>query len=509
MRPRRSVFAVLAAVLVAAAPIDFAAAQQTRPLLVEGKRALYQRVIAVPGAALVDEPARADAPRQPVTPFTVFYVYARETIGGTPWLQVGLDSVGDVRGWLPAEQAVEWRQTLTVGFRDPAQRPRVLLFGERDALAAIAEQNDVAGYEALRERAIAGDVAGTPVAAIQPEGFIDIRRNFYLVPILSHEDVLVGDYPARLLQVASVPLRYPEGQDPYRAGIVFVIDATLSMQPYIERTRDIMREVYGQIEAAGLSDRVGYGLVAFRDNTSAVPGLQYVSRVYADLTGSAEQFLSRVGDVNAATVSSQGFNEDPYAGIAQAIDEIDWEGYFARYVILITDAGPRLGSDPLSGTGLDTAEVRQMLVDRGISPWVIHLKTPSGERNQDHEFAEREYRALSNIEGIGSFYYPIETGDVAEFGTALVSMMEQLTAQVAAAASGFQPLQRTSPLVTGDDPTLTSFQEKVARLGYALRMNYLREAGVGESAPALFNAWLLDRDPSDPSERAVDVRVLL
>src|SRR5690606_34572550 len=45
--------------------------------------------------------------------------------------------------------------------------------------------------------------------------------------------------------------------------------------------------------------------------------------------------------------------------------------------------------------------------------------------------------------------------------------------------------------------------------GYALRMNYLREAGVGESAPALFNAWLLDRDPSDPSERAVDVRVLL
>src|SRR5690606_11169725 len=223
-----------------------------------------------------------------------------------------------------------------------------------------AEQNDVAAYEALRERAISGDVAGTPVAAIQPEGFIDIRRNFYLVPILSHEDVLAGDYPARLLQVASVPLRYPAGQDPYRAGIVFVVDTTISMQPYIERTRDIMREVYGQIEAAGLSDRVGYGLVGFRASTEAVPGLEYVSRLFADLTGSGEQFLSQVGAVRAATVSSQGFNEDAYSGLRQAIDEIDWSGYFARYVILITDAGPRLGGDPLSGTGLDTPEIRQL-----------------------------------------------------------------------------------------------------------------------------------------------------
>src|SRR5690606_20241936 len=200
------------------------------------------------------------------------------------WLQVGLDSTGDIRGWLPGEQVVEWRQTLTVGFKDPAERPRVLLFENRDALAELAERNDVAAYEALRERAIRGDVAGTPVAAIQPEGFIDIRRNFYLVPILSHEDVLVGDFPARLLHVASVPLRFPEGQDPYRAGIVFVVDTTISMQPYIERTRDIMREVYAQIEAAGLSDRVGYGLVAFRASTKAVPGLEYVSRVFSDLT---------------------------------------------------------------------------------------------------------------------------------------------------------------------------------------------------------------------------------
>jgi serine/threonine-protein kinase PpkA len=487
-----------------------AEAQAQRPLTLEGKHALYQRVIAVPGAALAESPGAKSA-GQPVTPFTVFYVYERRNAEGGDWLHVGLDSQGDVVGWLPAGQTVEWRQALTVGFKDPAKQPRVLLFQNRDAPKMLAEQNDVEQYRMLRERAIQGDVSGTPIAAIQPDGFIDIRHNFYLVPILSYEDVLVGNNPARLLQVASVPLHSESAENPYRAAIVFVIDTTLSMQPYIERTREIMRDVYKQIDAAGLTDRVAYGLVGFRDNMSAAPGIGYVSRVFADLTTKGPDFLSKVAGVRAATASTEGFDEDAYSGVDRAIDDIDWDGYFARYVILITDAGPRLGDDPLSGTKLGTDELRQKLVAHGISPWVIHLKTPAGAAEHDHEFAEQQYRALSTIENIGSFYYPVETGSVAGFGAALTAMMDQLTRQVRAAASGFQPLQASPALLseTGESKELSSFQEKVARLGYALRMDYLRKTESGASAPAVFDAWMLDRDPEMPSERAVDVRVLL
>ena len=486
-----------------------ASAQTTRPLPLEGKRALYQRVIAVPGAGLVDTAGAPARQAQPVTPFSVFYVYARETVEGREWLRVGLDSVGDTRGWLPAEQGVEWRQTLTVGFKDPEKQPRVLLFNDRDALKALADRNDVASYRDLRERAIQGDVADSPIIAVQPDGFIDIRRNFYLVPILSHEDVFAGDYQSRLLQVASVPLHYPTDQDPYRAGIVFVIDTTVSMQPYIEQTREIMRGVYAQIEAAGLSERVSYGLVGFRDNITAVPALDYASRVFADLTGSGEEFLSQVAQVRAATVSSQGFDEDSYAGIDRALEAIDWSGYFARYVILITDAGPRLGNDPLSTTGYDTAQLRTKLADRGVSAWAIHLQTPSGAEEGDHEFAESEYRELSTVEGIGEFFYPVATGDVASFGTALEALMGQLTAQVQAAASGFQPLQVNAALGVGDDAELAALQERIARLGYALRMDYLQQQTGADYVPALFSAWILDRDLEAPSERSVDVRVLL
>lgn len=496
---------MLAALLVLG--LDAATAQQNRPLTLEGKRALYQRVIAVPGAALVDAAGAPQAGAQPVTPFSVFYVYGRDTVDGREWVQVGIDSNGETDGWLPTEQAIAWEQTLTVGFKDTANQPRVLLFEDRDALRSLVDSNDAQTYNSLRERAIQGDVADSPVAAIQPEGFIDIRRNFYLVPILSHEDVLVGSHQGRLLQVASVPLRDPApAEDPYRAGIVFVIDTTISMRPYIDRTREIMRNVYEQIESAGLSDKVGYGLVGFRDSTTAVPGLEYEARVFANLTGSGEEFLSQVSAVRQASVSSEGFNEDAYAGVQEAIDSINWEGYFARYIILITDAGPRLADDSLSSTGLDTPALRERLVDNGIAPWVIHLQTPAGE--EDHAFAEQEYRALSTIEDIGAFYHPIETGDVEDFGEALTAMTRQLTAQVRAAAQGFQPLQAMPQNLSSDDP-LATFQEKAARLGYALRMDYLQQSGAGESVPALFNAWMIDRDFANPEERAVDVRVLL
>jgi serine/threonine-protein kinase PpkA len=498
-------FAAVIITLVGLACLGAAQAQQPRPLTLEGKEALYQRVIAVPGAGLAESAGATLA--QPVTPFSVFYVYERRNVAGREWLRVGLDSRGDIRGWLAAEHGVEWRQTLTVGFKDPAEQPRVLLFSDRDALHGLAERNDTAAYRALRERALAGDVADTPVAAIQPDTFIDIRRNFYLVPILGHEDVLVGNEQARLLEVASVPLHYGSGQDPYRAGIVFVIDTTVSMQPYIERTREIMRDVYEQIEAAGLSDRVSYGVVAFRDNTSAVPALEYTSRVVTDLTGSGADFMRAVANVRETRVSSQDFNEDPYAGLVRAIEDISWDGHFARYAILITDAGPRLADDPLSTTGLTTRQVREQLLANGIAPWVIHLKTSSGARNENHEYAERSYRELAAIPDIGTFYHGVEAGDVGDFGAVLSAMMGQLTAQVASAAAGLQPLQAASRAL--DDDRLASFEERVARLGYALRMDYLRQGEDGEAAPLLFNAWMLDRDPVDPRERSVDVRVLL
>lgn len=496
-------------VLTGLAQVGIAQGQLTRPLIQEGKTALYQRVIAIPGAKLNVVPGRTSAKALPVSPFSTFYVYQRKNLDGGEWLQVGTDSTGTVKGWLSASQAVNWNQTLTVAFRDSANQNRVPLFGDRDSLKTLIDSGDADAYTRLREQAELGTSGDSPVVAIQPEGYIDIRKDFYLVPILDHEDVLVGGQQARLLHVATVPLQdSQEVVDTYRSGIVFVIDTTVSMGPYIEKTRDIMRRVYQSIEDAKLSDQVSYGMVAYRDNIEAVPQLEFVTQTYASLADgtSGEEFLSRIAAVKPARVSSNGFNEDAYAGINEAIKTIDWSGYYAKYIILISDAGPRLADDPLSATGLDTASLRSLARDNDIAIGVFHLRTGMGATN--HAYAEEQYRELSTISGIGDFYYPVETGDVTGFETALSSMTEQLTAQVREAASGRPP---SSVVVANANSTeLEEFQNKVARLGYALRMRYLQEEELaGKRVPALFDAWMVDRDFAAPQERAVDIRVLL
>jgi len=495
----------IAIVLMLVTGIQAAQAQRVQPLTLEGKTALYQRVIAVPGAMLHAMIEGSDAGSELVVPFTVFYVYAREIHQGQEWLQVGTESNGQIDGWLAAEDGINWKQTLTVSFKDPAIQERVIFFGERAALKQLVEGNDAAAYQQLQRQAEEGITENSPVIAIQPETYVNIRRNFYLVPILSHEDVLVGAHQGRMLHVASVPLRDPFTA--YRAGIVFVIDATISMGPYIDRTRAIMQRLYAALGATELSDQLGFGLVAFRDSTTAVPGLEFVTRLYANPGGgtSGEEFLSKIQAVEPASASSKDFNEDAYAGVKQAIEEIEWKGFDARYIILITDAGPRISGDPLAATGLDTESLRRLASDNGIALWVMHLRTPVGIAN--HPYAEEQYRRLSHISDIGDFYYPVEAGDVDSFETALAAMTEQLTDQVGDARGGFAPkgVAAGAKPDTADD--LSAFQERAAQLGYALRMRYLE--GKERTVPRLFNAWMIDRKFSDPSERAVDVRVLL
>jgi hypothetical protein len=481
-------------------------AQPVKPLTMPGKTALYQKVLAIPGSKLYDA---IDSPADQagdVEPFSIFYVYDRQSTNSGDWLQVGLDSNGDIDGWLSGNQAIEWKQSLTVSFKDPAENPRVLLFGQRSDLKELVDQSDAARYRELRATAEIGIPANSPVVAIQPAVHTEIRRNFYLVPILDQEDILVGGQQGRMLHVATVPLQEPRPALDYKAAVVFVIDSTVSMGPYIDGTRTTMERIYRAIEGANLQDKVSFGLIAYRDNVDVAPGLEYRTRLITSLEdgSSAETFLGNMAKVRPATVSSQGFDEDAYAGVKAAIEEMNWDSYSARYIILITDAGPRPGDDPLSGTGMDADEIRQLAHDNNIAIWAMHMKTPSGAA--DHEYAAEQYRRLSQVQGIGDFYYGVETGDVVGFETSLGVMATQLTKQVDDTARGNPPME--TPQQVAAEEELGSFQDKVAKLGYALRMQYIQQ-NRADAIPALFDAWLIDRDFDNPGERAVDVRVVL
>jgi len=483
-----------------------------QPLLMKGKRSLYQRVLATPDARLATEPGGQG--HAAVVPFTSFYVYARREHGGTQWIEVGTDRHGTRAGWLPAASTLEWNHGLTAAFRNPAGHDRVLLFKDRDSLRRLVQERDLTVYESLYEEAQLEVLSpNSPVVAIQPPGFIDIQEDFYLIPIRQHEDIYLQSEQARLLQVSSVPLPRKEDSDDkpavtaqaYTAGLAFVIDSTLSMDPYIERTREAVKKIYDTLGEAQLLGDVSFGLVAYRDDLTTAPGLDYVARTFVDLEQGrdAASFLSRVNALQASTVSSQDFVEDAYTGVKQAIETVGWSEYEARYIVLVTDAGARDADDPLSGTGMGAESLRKLAQDKGIAIFVLHLLTPATMAN--HATAATQYRALADFPGIGSLYYGVPTGDVEKFGEALDALAGQITEQVRLAATDREP---AAPVPTSADAQLAELQVKVAKLGYALRMKYLQKTEGGQ-VPAVFDAWLLDRDFRDPERAAVDVRVLL
>lgn len=480
-----------------------------RPLLLDGKQSLYERVLSRPGAQLRVAPAGDGAGAQAIDAFSVFYVYARSVVNGETWLEVGTNSHGGVRGWVAESAVLAWNQALTVAFREPLGHDRVLLFRDESTLKSLVDIYDVGSYRQMYKAAEAGDVsAASEVVAIQPKAHVDIHDDFYLVPIKQYRDVFLQNNQALMLNVASVPLadEKPAAKRDFRSGVVFVVDSTTSMGPYIDRTREVVRGVYDSIQDAGLDEKVAFGLIAYRDNNEAAPGLEYLTRTYADLEQGRDptRFFDAVRNVTPATVSSKGFIEDAYAGIKRAIDDIDWQEYDARYVIVVTDAGPRPGSDPLSGTGLSAQALRQLAQDRGVSIWVMHLLTPQGE--SDHASAAEQYRAVSTFPGIGAFYYGVGTGDVDRFGQALAQLSGDVTRQVGETAKGLPPMP--VPEVAEDTSELQQLRTRVAKLGNALRLRYLARQ-AGETAPDLFDAWLLDHYFTEPEQQAVDVRVLL
>jgi hypothetical protein len=520
------VFVVTAAIF---GPLLLNAAEAaTKPLLMENKKALFQRMLAIPSAALYAH-AGGEVTGKPV-PFSVYYIYARQQVNGKDWLQVGSDSHGTIKGWMLATDLIMWNQGLTVAFRKPDETDRVLLFRDRESLKSLVNESTVDKYQQLYQSAVKGQLQDdSPVIAIQPESHMDILKDFYLVPIRDHEDVFLGSEPATMLQISTVPLGGPEPSEEssgqasqnnsnksstssqaFKAGVVFVIDTTRSMGPYIDRTRKAVREIYQKLGEVNQGNSVSFGLVTFRDYPNATKGLDYLAETVATLDdGSTEEgFFNKVESVRAATVSSQGFIEDSYAGVKEAVEGIDWKGVDARYVVLITDAGARGSEDPLSSTGLDTDGMRKLARDKGIAVSALHLLTPEGKNN--HHNAEAQYRQLSHYAGIGDLYYGVQTGEVGEFGRALNALTRQIARQVQLAAGGEtgRDAQESAQQNAANNNSLAGFEGKIEKLGYALRMQYLRKH-QNKKPPPIFNAWLLDRDFNHPEKPTLDVRVLL
>jgi serine/threonine-protein kinase PpkA len=502
--------------------VNRSVAQQCKPLLIPNKRTLFQRVISHPGANLyVSADESSPLVQTRVKPFTVFYVYERTSVDNTEWLKVGPSSNCNVSGWISGAFVSEWRQSLTLIFTERSGREPVLFFNNLNSL------EQVAGSASPGERANqltskfidikSGRLTRSDdfsIVAMEPQKEAVSRQRFYLMPIFQTVELFEG---VKFLEVASIDPGSWElpGDSELRTAIVFVIDTTISMKPYIERTREAVRRIYDAIEEAGSLESVAFGLVAFRSSTEKTPAIEYVTKVISDLRDGNQRvaFEQALDGTAEAKVSTHSFNEDALAGLKTAIEELNWEPYQSRLIFLITDAGAIRNDDPFSTTGMNEPEIADIAAAHGIKIFVLHIKTPLGKRLKNFHYAETQYRALTGQSDptVGDLYVPIDASKTAvgvkTFGRVVEGVAGQMVELVRSTSAG-RRLQMPDRKFSDSNDVVANAKHKAAVLGYSMQLDYLGKQGDIQ-APQVITSWVSDMDLTQPDIPSFSVTVLL
>ncbi|MEM0990188.1 MAG: vWA domain-containing protein [Pseudomonadota bacterium] len=496
-----------------------AVAQAQKPLLVEGTSTIYQRVLAKDEAELFDQPG-AGTQIETITPFQPLYVFARQ---GDTWLQVGRSLVRGPEGWMEAVDTVDWRQNIVVSFSAPTQRQRQLMFDTRASLLGVVEHESPIATARQRRHQVEQDGSADGVVTIEPETAVPLEENFYLLPILDWEEYLhtaTWNENMRLLRVASLPLKDEAQREveeaPLSAGIVFVMDTTVSMQPFIDETRDMVRDIISQIQGTPEGENVRFGAVGFRDSVEAALAatpprdVEYRTRTFLELTPdqSAADIESSLAQMVEAEASTVGYDEDAIAGVIDAIEMEGWdtagpngEPIALRYVIVVSDASPHHPRHPHAAHTLVPAAVLQRAKDKNITLVAIHIISADGALN--HEVAEGAYSDMTRVGDTDRpFYIPVDVtaadADVrAEFRQAANPIVDQFVMDTDFART--QELEQAS-----EERDLTVAEEA----SLAMRLAWLGRQ-TNASAPDVIEAWTLDYSLEDPTLPALDVRLLV
>ncbi|MDR1396036.1 MAG: VWA domain-containing protein, partial [Deltaproteobacteria bacterium] len=446
---------------------------------------------------------------------------------------------------IPGSLASEWRQSLVLLFSPRGTRRPVLFFKSKEALINLVSNAGIeAGLERLAEDfAVLKDTgesapADFPLTAMEPddeEGSVPYDH-FYLMPIFSSDE----QYDSfKILEVGSIdPNLEPEGGEGGGGGsgssgagggesppldrptsaIAFVIDTTISMGPYIEECRNLVRDIYDRIEQSGQGRNVALGVVAFRSSVEARPDTEYNTRIISPLRTALDRqsMEDALAQVEEARASTHAYAEDSLAGINAAIEKLNWNPYRGRIIFLLTDAGPLPEGDEFSSIPAtpDTIYDKARAQDIKIIP--VHIKDPKGTR--DHSSAERAYRSLAFEENGQSLYFDISVPNSAAGAENFLIASEGIIENIE--QSLFTPGQMSPTREEDRDvpPESRPLRDRAAELGrilgHSIRLEYLGAKNKA-SSPRVVRSWISDKDlgaldrPSPRHIWSVDVAVLL
>ncbi len=476
----------------------------------------YQRVLSLPEGRLHDRPQGRPGEAPPI--FSILYLYGQQTVAGEEWLQVGRGPLSGPTGWIREKLTQQWKHSLVLQFaRRGANRGPAMFFGDEATIRGLASTpSGRVQAESLLRIYRSSPGSASDLRWVEPEARYNSLEKPYLLPIIKASPISLGLGDAAVLaKVASVntvqamPLpgaaAEPEADmRGLRIGLVFVVDTSLSMQPYIQRVQRMIDQVYTTMEARGLLDRVSFGLVGFRAAHATNPRLQYTTRIYQplELNDRPQTLLRRVSEMAEARAPTPLWQEDAYAGLSDALLKMDWKPFRTRLVVLVSDAGPLPGDSPyIRDRGANARVIRAMADARDIAVFPVHLVTPEAQKH-DYLTAGMEYRELGETgDPTSNKYIPVDAGSPDRFADAIKDIVDSLVAAATRHQQGRKVERRDVEQASGVSALV--FNEI-----FRSQFEYLASAGPGV-VPRYEPLWTVDTDLTNPPVRTMEPHIFL
>jgi serine/threonine-protein kinase PpkA len=472
-----------------------------------------------------------------VRAFYPVYVFAREEIDFSApadpkgWYQVSESEQGPPIGWMQARDVLEWKQALLVSYTHPGtgddERRRVLMFRTLEDLKKLVESEVREQFAGLLYQNVAQERIPHGVVSKEPERFVDISRTFYLLPIIDYETVDINGDEARYLHLAAaVPQRRGadtledpdyreqakdegklEGKAARELGVdlVFVMDMTRSMQPYIDQTKQALADLARTVASKEVKQKVRFGLVGYRDDVTRFPALEFTSRNFTPELVDVDTFVTILEkEAKATSFGSKDYPEEVFAGVQTGLASA-WDEGSLRILCLVGDASSHEVDHPQNTTGKDAKVLRLAAKDAHVHLLALHLlyaRMPT-----DHELAKTQFTTLSKIEGSEeSALVQIDTADKGKFTEAVQKSTRVIFDLIKQVQSGDVASLGQSGATTGEEDVGAEAEDKMRRLMASALIEYL---GKEANPPKDITAWALDRDPTNPALLSLEVRVLV
>jgi len=474
-------------------------AQEARlPVKVEGKELLPLRVLARPFSNVYQDKDTTVATVQENVPvFQPFYVYTRPTPEELEmeegWYEVGTDNRGKVLGWMQAKDVFEWKQTMCLAYTHPEGRKPVLMFDRKTFLEELIKSPSSDRvkkaeelYQIIDSRQIPENF---PVESVEPKKAIDITQQFYLLPILNFQAIDIEGREGRLLRLAAATSsgadarqqtdirKNPDFVKEATTGaaelsaeqlkklsvdLVWVIDTTVSMRPYIDKTLEVVKEVSMQLaQDQEVAQGIRFGVWGYRDCADEIPGIEYTTKNYTPQLQSIDQFTATLATVEVTKIDSVDYPEDVFSGVDDAIYMTAWAPEAMHIVVLVGDApGHELGHK-WNLSMFDENTLRSIADDVSVYLFALHVREPKAKKY--HEPAEIQFRALSRNPGMSdkSAYWATDSNDLEGFSRATIEITAAIldalqsakhaggdeTAQAGAVKPGPEPSAVEAPTV--------------------------------------------------------------